>query len=205
MRLIGANSWNGTSGWAARIARLRVPFGYIIGIVYLVFSRPTFASLVAGSALAALGILIRGWASGHLRKSEALATSGPYAYTRNPLYLGSLLLVIGFAIAGRTPWLALLLLVAFFFFYLPTMAAEADWMEKIFGVSYREYAARVPLLLPRLTRPLARYIGAKTSGGGSGAGASFRWDLYRRNRESRALVGFLLAILVMLTKAYLHT
>src|SRR3970040_2685623 len=136
MRPIGANSWNGTSGWVARIARLRVPFGYLIGIVYLVFSRPTFASLVAGSALAALGILIRGWASGHLRKSEALATSGPYAYTRNPLYLGSLLLVIGFAIAGRTPWLALLLLVAFFFFYLPTMAAVAQWMEKIFGVRH---------------------------------------------------------------------
>ena len=123
------------SDWVAGIARLRVPFGYLIGIAYLVFSRPTFASFVAGSAPAALGILIRGWASGHLRKSEALATSGPYAYTRNPLYLGSLLLVIGFAIAGRTPWLALLLLVAFFFFYLPTMAAEAEWMEKIFGVS----------------------------------------------------------------------
>ncbi len=191
------------SDWEERIARLRVPFGYLIGIVYLVFSRPTFTSVAAGSVLAAVGMLIRGWASGHLQKSEALATAGPYAYTRNPLYLGSFFLVIGLAIMGRTSWLALLLLVAFFFFYLPAMAAEAKWMEKNFGEGYREYAARVPLFLPRLRRPLPRDIWAKASGD-SGAEVPFRWDLYRRNRESRALVGFLLAILLMLAKAYLH-
>ncbi len=177
--------------WAMPLARLRVPFGYLVGIVYLVFSRPTFVSIAAGFVPAALGMLLRGWASGHLQKSEILATSGPYAYTRNPLYLGSFLLAIGFAVAGRTAWLALLLLGAFLFFYLPTIAAEARWLEKTFGESYREYAARVPLFLPRLTP-------------GSRSDLRFRRDLYRRNREGRALIGFLFAILAMLAKAFLH-
>ncbi len=190
------------SEWVARIARLRVPCGYVVGIVYLIFSRPTFVSVAAGFAPAAVGILIRGWASGHLQKSEKLATSGPYAYTRNPLYLGSLFLVVGFVIAGRTPWLGLLLLVAFFFFYLPVMAAEARWMERIFGASYQKYAARVPLFLPGLRHSLPRHIGAKAPGGVPAS--PFRWDLYGRNREVRALVGFLLAILVLLAKAYLQ-
>ncbi len=177
--------------WREQIARLRVPFGYVIGVVYLVFSRPTFASVAIGFVPAGLGMLIRGWASGHLQKGEALATSGPYACTRNPLYLGSLFLVIALAIMGRTWWLALVLLAAFFFFYLPAITAEAKWLEKTFGASYREYAARVPLFLPR-----------QASLGSSDVG--FRWDLYRRNREARAFVGFVLAILVMFAKAYLR-
>ena len=92
---------------------------------------------------------------------------------------------------GRSWWLALVLLAAFFCLYLPAMTAEAKWLERTFGAGYREYAARVPLFLPRLA-PL-----------GSGD-VSFRWDLYRRNHEGRALVGFVLALIAMLAKAYLH-
>lgn len=179
--------------WVARLARLRVPFGYALGVVYLVFCQPTFASVAIGCVPAVLGMVIRGWASGHLQKNETVTTSGPYAYTRNPLYLGSLLLVIGFAITGRTLWLALVLLAGFFLFYLPAVKAEAEWLEAKFGVSYREYATRVPLLLPRLTAAKAR-----------GSEESFRWARYRCNRADRTLIGFILAILLVLGKAYLR-
>ena len=87
--------------WSRVARRIRVPLGFAFAILYFWLARPAWRSLALGSVLIVLGLLLRAWASGNVRKDEALATSGPYAYTRNPLYLGSLLIGIGFAVAAR--------------------------------------------------------------------------------------------------------
>ena len=129
---------------------------------------------------------LRGWAAGHLAKNEALATSGPFAYTRNPLYLGSLIAAAGFALAARSPWLALLFAVYFVLVYLPVIGEEESHLRTLFP-DYASYAAQAPRILPRLS-PAA-----------SGAGR-FRWELYRRNREHQALAAALAATTVLLVK-----
>jgi len=106
--------------------RLRLPLGFILGITYLIFARPTPLTLAVGAAIAFIGVLVRAWASGHISKNERLATSGPYAHTRNPLYFGSFLIAAGFAIAAH--WALLLVVVAFFvLIYAPTMKASLAW------------------------------------------------------------------------------
>src|ERR1700751_5187443 len=87
--------------WSRIARRIRVPLGFVSAVLYFWLARPTWRFLVFGSVLIVLGLVIRALASGHVRKNEALATTGPYAYTRNPLYLGSLLIGIGFAVAAR--------------------------------------------------------------------------------------------------------
>ena len=97
------------------------------------------------------GLLIRALASGHVRKNEALATSGPYAYTRNPLYLGSLLMGVGFAVAARSWWVGVALVVMFFAIYMPVIRDEETFLRQKFP-EFEEYAQRVPSMFPRLTR-----------------------------------------------------
>src|ERR1700739_1984059 len=88
--------------WSRVARRIRVPLGFAFAVLYFWLARPTWRGLALGAVLIVPGLLIRALASGHVRKNEALATSGPYAYTRNPLYLGSLLMGIGFAVAARS-------------------------------------------------------------------------------------------------------
>src|SRR5258708_36638469 len=95
------------------------------------------------------GLLIRALASGHVRKNEALATSGPYLYTRNPLYLGSLLIGIGFAVAACSWWVGIGLIIMFFAIYLPGMRGEEEFLRQRFP-ELEESARRVPRLFPRL-------------------------------------------------------
>src|SRR5437764_11942650 len=88
------------------LQRLRVPLGFLFAIIFIVFARPTVLSLLIGGGFALVGLAIRAWASGHIRKAKLLAVSGPYAYTRNPLYVGSFILGVGFTIAAGAWWLA---------------------------------------------------------------------------------------------------
>jgi protein-S-isoprenylcysteine O-methyltransferase Ste14 len=88
--------------WATVARRIRVPVGFAFAALYLWLARPTGVSILGGAAFIALGVLVRALASGQLNKNEQLAVGGPYAYTRNPLYLGSLVLALGFAIAARS-------------------------------------------------------------------------------------------------------
>ena len=90
--------------WSKIARRIRVPLGFIFAVLYFWLARPTWRSMALGAIVIVPGLLIRALASGHVRKNEALATSGPYAYTRNPLYLGSLLMGVGFAVAARSWW-----------------------------------------------------------------------------------------------------
>src|SRR5688500_4711184 len=93
------------------LQRLRVPLGFLFAAVFFIFARPTALSLAIGGAVAVVGLGVRAWASGHIRKASVLAVTGPYAHTRNPLYLGTLVLGLGFSIAAGVWWLAVIFCV----------------------------------------------------------------------------------------------
>ncbi|MBA2687272.1 MAG: isoprenylcysteine carboxylmethyltransferase family protein [Gemmatimonadaceae bacterium] len=134
------------SEWAKK---LRLPLGFILGGAYLVLARPTLMSLALGIPVAFVGVLVRGWASGHISKNEKLATGGPYAHTRNPLYFGSFLIAAGFALAVH--WSMLLLVIAFFvMIYAPTMEREKANISGRFPEAYDEYSTHVPAFVPRV-------------------------------------------------------
>lgn len=173
---------------ATAIQRFRVPLGFLFAAVFLYFARPEMFFLLGGGAVAVVGLLIRAWASGHIRKNQTLAVSGPYAYTRNPLYLGSFILGVGFTLASGVWWLALLFIALFLGIYLPVMRVEAKELTHIFGEEYKEYAGRVPLFFPRPTA----FEKSKTN---------FDFDLYLRYREYQATLGFVFAWSVLLVKA----
>lgn len=165
--------------------RWRVRVGYPAGAAAFFFARPQTLWIAAGTGVAVLGLALRGWAAGHLRKHEALASSGPYAYTRNPLYLGSVILGAGFAVASRS-WISAALLAAYFAaFYPMVIRREARELAAHYGATFQEYAARVPAFWPR--------FGAR----GSSAGPQFSWGLYLRNREYEAALGSAVGIVLL--------
>ena len=173
--------------WAAR---WRVPLSFGVAAAYFVLAQPTPGLLAAGAAIAAAGIALRALAVGYLRKGKALTTAGPYAHVRHPLYLGSAFITAGFAVAAGRVWLGLLLVVVFAALYLPVMLREEAELRVRFSDSYARYAAAVPRLLPRL-RPSAI---------GDDEAQRFNWELYWHNRECRALVGYLAALLLLYLK-----
>ena len=179
------------SGAATRatLQRWRVPLGFITAALFIVCSRPSWRSLAVGIPVSLCGIVIRGWASGHLRKNAELATAGPYAYTRNPLYLGSFVMLAGCAVSGGSWWLGLLLVGFFLAVYWPVMQAEAAHIQRLFGDDYARYAERVPLFVPRLTPYRA------------GGQRSFDHRLYLRHREYRALIGLAVIVVILALKA----
>lgn len=165
--------------------RLRLPLGFILGIAYLIFARPTTLTLIVGGVIALVGVLVRGWASGHISKNERLATSGPYAHTRNPLYFGSFLIAAGFAVAAH--WGLLLLVVAFFaLIYAPTMERERVNISGRFPEAYEAYSANVPSFVPRPTP--WRAAGETERGGG------FSPALYMKHGEWKAGLTYVLAM-----------
>jgi protein-S-isoprenylcysteine O-methyltransferase Ste14 len=173
----------------ARWLRLRAIWLLVVPFLWL--ATPTPGLLLAGIALAVVGLSIRAWAAGVIHKDRELTTSGPYAFTRNPLYLGSLLLGLGTVIAGGK-WIFVLAFLGFFaVVYGRTMRHEEAVLEEAFSERYRHYAAQVPLLLPRL----APYR-APDAGGGSG----FSVTRYRRNREWEALLGAVAGFAFLLLK-----
>src|ERR1700733_6928184 len=162
--------------WSKIARRIRVPLGFLFAVLYFWLARPTWNSMALGAIGVVAGVLIRAQASGNVRKNEALATSGPYAHTRNPLYLGSLLMGLGFCVAARSWWVGVALVVMFFAIYLPVIGDEEAFLRQKFP-EFEEYARRVPRMFPRLKR---------ASGEDS---AGFSVDLYRKHREYNGLVG----------------
>ena len=173
--------------YADAVARLRVPSGFLIVIVFAWFSSPTPLSMAVGVPISLLGLALRAWAAGCLAKNRELATGGPYAYTRNPLYIGTLLVAAGLAAASRSPGLALLFAAVFLLVYLPVIQNEEQHLRKIFP-EYAAYAERVPALIPRI--PAVR---EKSSN-------PFRPRLYLINQEYQAGLGFLAGMLFLLWK-----
>ena len=180
---------------ATPIQRYRVPLGFLFAAVFLIFAKPEPLTLGIGSAIAVLGLLVRAWAAGHIRKNQTLAVSGPYAYTRNPLYLGSLLLGAGFLIAAANPILVVLFVVLFAGIYLPVMRVEAGDLARVFGEGYHLYAAAVPLLIPRLTP-------YRVSGATKDAKVGFDKNLYLRYREYQAAMGLFFALAILAVKMF---
>jgi protein-S-isoprenylcysteine O-methyltransferase Ste14 len=170
--------------WSRIARRIRVPLGFAFTAFYVWIAKPSWTSIAVGAAVALPGILLRAFASGHVRKNEELTTSGPYAYTRNPLYLGSLIMALGFAIAARSVWVFLLMIVMFCVIYLPVIRTEEAFLRQTFA-NFSEYAQNVPRLLPRWTA----YGKAESA---------FSGPLYWQHREYNATLGTaaLLAALV---------
>jgi protein-S-isoprenylcysteine O-methyltransferase Ste14 len=176
--------------WQRIARRIRVPLGFLFAGVYLWLARPTSASLVVGSCIAVVGLMVRALASGHVRKNAELTASGPYAYTRNPLYLGSMVLAAGFAIASRSWLIVALLLVMLVAIYLPVIRSEEEFLRARFP-EFADYSARVPRLFPRFTKYKSSPI-------------SFSWHLYFKHREYDAAIGTVLMITALLLKPFLQ-
>lgn len=166
--------------------RWRVRSGYFVAIAVLWFARPVPRSILYGGLVGVIGLLVRAYAAGYLYKQEVLAVTGPYAYTRNPLYLGSSILALGAGIATRSWISALLLLIYFAVFYSMVMRREEFELRQRHGAAFDAYAKAVPLFFPRL------WVAAAT-----GAGA-FSFAQYKKNREWKAALGFLVLLGVLL-------
>jgi protein-S-isoprenylcysteine O-methyltransferase Ste14 len=169
------------------LARWRVRLGYFLALLVFWLARPVPRSIACGAILGTIGLLVRACAAGYLHKQQILTVTGPYAYTRNPLYLGSAILALGVAAAARS-WIAAAILLGYFaLVYGVVMRREEQELRQRHGAAFDEYARTVPLFLPRLTA-------AKLSAASSGA---FSFAQYKKNQEYRATIGFLLVLIVL--------
>jgi len=175
--------------WNHIARRIRVPLGFVFTafFVWLAHPRPLFLGL--SLALVVPGLLLRGYASGYVKKNAELTVTGPYAHTRNPLYLGSMAIAFGFALAARSLWIALALAILFAAVYIPVIRSEEAYLRSAFP-GFDAYAAAVPRLLPRLTE-------ARTAESGEGG---FSPALYRKHREYNALIGALSVYAALILK-----
>jgi len=163
--------------WQRIARRIRVPLGFVFAAVFLWLARPTGHSILWSLLLVGPGVWLRGYAAGYVRKNAELTTTGPYAHTRNPLYLGSMMIAFGFAAAAGSWIILILLAVLFAVIYLPTIKSEEEYLRVHFA-GFDEYASRVPRLLPRLTP-------APTDA----ASGRFSSALYRHHREYNCGMG----------------
>jgi protein-S-isoprenylcysteine O-methyltransferase Ste14 len=176
--------------YATWASRWRVPLGFGLAACYLLLAQPTPKLLLCGAAVSLAGLLLRAWAAGHLAKNQRLATGGPYAYTRNPLYLGSAVMGLGGALAGRAWLIGAAFAVLFVLVYWPVMQREARFLGNEFPESFESYAGQVPLFFPRLSpRP--------------GGGERFDWRLYLRNHEYEAAAGYAGVMLFLALRMWL--
>ena len=182
--------------------------------LYLLFARPTLPLILAGLVVALAGVLIRGWAAGAIRKNSILTTHGPYAFTRNPLYLGSFFIGIGFGIASGVVWILAVFLLVFALIYGRTMRREEKRLAGLFGEQFDRYAASVPRFVPRPapwsdvtgeTSP-ARPNAVHDLDGGVAVMAApvvhgpFQLHRYLKHREYQALLGIGVMFLALVLK-----
>jgi protein-S-isoprenylcysteine O-methyltransferase Ste14 len=174
------------ASWSQIARRIRVPLGFGFAVLYLWLAQPTPRSIIAGGCVALVGLTLRGIASGHVTKNEQLTMSGPYAYVRNPLYLGSLVLAAGFAVAARNGVIVIAMAAIFAAVYLPVIRSEESFLRQKFP-GFEEYSRHVPRLLPRFTAF------------GNACGA-FSRELYWKHREYNAVLGVALMIAALVAK-----
>jgi protein-S-isoprenylcysteine O-methyltransferase Ste14 len=178
--------------WQRVARRIRVPLGFVTAGLYLfeLWRRAPQPAAVAGSlALVLPGLWLRGYAAGYVKKNRELTQTGPYAHTRNPLYLGSMLMAAGFAVALLSWLVAVVLAVGFVVIYVPVIASEERFLRATFP-DFEAYCRRVPRLIPRWTA--ARPTEAETASG------AFSMALYRQHREYNAGIGATLLYLSLL-------
>ena len=182
---MAAERTNLSARWSRIARRIRVPLGFCFAVIYLWLAHPLPTTIFLGSLIVAAGLGMRAIASGQLKKNEELATSGPYSYTRNPLYLGSIVIAIGFAVVARNLWIWVLLVLLFVFVYVPVIGGEEAFLRSKFP-DFDSYAQRVPRLLPR-------WSGQSLTG-------NFSRELYLKHREYNALIGAALMMLAVALK-----
>lgn len=176
------------TGWQTVARRIRVPLGFCFAALFLWLARPTWATLGFSLVLVVPGVWLRGYAAGYVKKNAELTMSGPYAYTRNPLYLGSMMIAFGFAAASRSVFLFAVLAVLFLLVYIPTIQSEEKFLQSAFA-EFPGYAEQVPRLLPRLT-----------AGAIHRASAGFDRARYLYHREYNAGIGVLAIYAVLIAK-----
>jgi protein-S-isoprenylcysteine O-methyltransferase Ste14 len=172
--------------WQKIARRIRVPLGFVFAALFIWLAHPTWRSIILGSGIAVIGLLVRALASGHVRKNEQLTMTGPYAYTRNPLYLGSLILAFGFTLASRSWIIAAIAAAMLVIIYIPVIHSEEEFLRAHFA-EFDDYCRNVPRLFPRLK--LAQ-----------GSAGSFSAHLYWKHREYNAAVGAAAIIAVLVIK-----
>jgi protein-S-isoprenylcysteine O-methyltransferase Ste14 len=177
---------NFPKAYADRVAKLRVPGGFVLVAAFAWFSHPNALGLCYGVPISLVGLALRAWAAGHLAKNQKLTTSGPYRFLRNPLYIGTLLVAAGLVVASRSPMLGIVFAAVFFLIYLPVIQLEEQHLSNLFP-DFADYARRVPALLPN-----GRMFQNSTP---------FRYSLYTKNREYEALLGFLAGLGLLAAKA----
>ncbi len=185
--------------WQRIARRIRVPLGFAAAVLYLeqlAVHRPHWAPIGWSLLLVAPGVALRGYAAGYVKKNQELTTTGPYAHVRNPLYLGSILIAAGFAVALMSWPFAVVLAVFFLLIYVPVIASEEAFLRDTFP-EFEWYCARVPRLIPRIT-PVRRPDGERNAGGG------FSFTLYRKHREYNSAVGAALLYCGLLLGMWLH-
>lgn len=172
------------NGAGAVIARWRVRLGYVLAVFVLLFARPTPAYVAIGAAVGLLGLWLRAYAAGYLHKQEVLTVSGPYAHSRNPLYLGSALLALGAGVATKSLISAAILLLYFALVYSVVMRREEGELLGRHGRAFQAYATAVPLFLPR-------FSAAEIPGASEG---TFSFAQYKKNHEYQAALGYVLLL-----------
>lgn len=172
--------------WQKIARRIRVPLGFVFAALYIWLARPTWRSILVGGSIAVVGLIIRALASGHVRKNEQLTTTGPYAYSRNPLYLGSLIIALGFTLASRNWIIAAIAAALLVIIYIPVIRSEEEFLRSHFS-EFDDYCRNVPRLFPRLKL-------------GQGSAASFSAHLYWQHREYNAAFGAAAIVAVLIIK-----
>ena len=167
------------------VQRFRVPLGFLIAAVVLYLAHPTPRLIAVGLPIALAGALLRALAAGVIRKDAVLTTSGPYAWTRNPLYLGSFLLGVGFAIMSGNWIAAMLIVLPSFFIYPHVIRREEAHLARLFPEAFADYSSRVPRFFPRYTR----------------SSHSFSAQQYLANREYNTALGFAAVLIVFVLKS----
>jgi protein-S-isoprenylcysteine O-methyltransferase Ste14 len=187
---------NKRTGWQRIARRIRVPLGFVFAGVFLWLAQPTWKTMLLSLPLVVPGVWLRAYAAGYVRKNAELTFTGPYAYTRNPLYLGSMMIAFGFAVAAAS-WIILAALAGLFAaIYIPTIQGEESYLREHFA-GFDEYAAKVPRLLPRLTA--AEFPANENASGGRFSGAQ-----WRHHREYNALMGAGAIYLALAVRLFLH-
>lgn len=171
------------------IYRWRVRFGLLSVLFTVILARPTLWSIAIGFLICLPGLLLRSWACGNINKEKKLAVTGPYRYTRNPLYLGNLILGVGIVIGSRSWWVLGIFIINFLLFYPIIIKREKIRMKDFFPDEYEEYKKKAPLFFPTLQPSLPK------------CKKTFSWVQFKQNKEIRALAGTLIFWAAMIIKA----
>src|SRR5947207_1100877 len=174
--------------------RIRVPAGLVLAPLLIIAARPSPRGLLMGALVAVIGLLIRAWASGYLKKNLELTVTGPYAHTRNPLYLGTFIMGGGIALASGAWWFAAVYVALYLLIYVPVMIAEGETLNQLFAGEYPDYSREVPLFLPRATA--YRSTASEKMNGEQ----RFAFSQYLKHREYRAAIGVVAALAVLIAK-----